>query len=366
MRHPDLLYILALQKVEGIGDVLARKLISHFGSAEAVFKGRPRDVAAIEGIGTFRQQKLKDKSALEKAKRELDFIDKHGIGAHYFDDTTYPEKLRHCPDAPLVLFSRGHVDLSGKKIVSIVGTRQATPYGLDACRKLVADLAPLDVVIVSGFAYGIDIAAHLAAIENGLRTIGVVGSGIDRIYPASHKKHLNALLENGGLMTEFWSGAEPEPQNFVRRNRIVAGMADATVVVESAEKGGSLLTANFANDYNREVFAVPGRVGDRYSEGCHSIIKSQKARLLTSGADVVYWLGWDVQTKAKPVQKQFFVDLSLDEQVVYDYLSANGKMLLDEIAIGCSITVSALSARLLTMELKGVVRPLPGKFFEAV
>lgn len=251
-------------------------------------------------------------------------------------------------------------------MISIVGTRQITAYGTEFCRQLIADLAPLDPVIVSGFAYGVDIVAHQLAMDYNLQTIGVVAHGLNQIYPKTHKKYVSKVEQNGGFLTEFWSSSNPDKENFVRRNRIVAGMCEATIVIESAERGGSLITANMANDYNRDVFAVPGRVTDKYSQGCNNLIKTQKANVLTSAADLVYILNWDIQKEVKPVQKQLFVELDPEEQKVYDYLLKTGKELMDIIALQCDLPIYKISGMLLNMELKGVIRPLPGKLFEAI
>lgn len=366
MRHTDIFYTLALQKAEGIGDITARKLLSHFGDARSVFNAKPSQIRKIDGIGTFRLKSLSDKSLLKKAEAEFEFIQRNHLDVFYFAEANYPERLRHCPDAPLLLFGKGNLNFGNRRFISIVGTRQITPYGAEVCRQIIADLAPLNPVIVSGFAYGVDMAAHLAAIENGLQTIGVVAHGLDTIYPKQHKKHIAKTEANGGFLTEFWSNTEPCRENFVKRNRIVAGLSEATIVIESAEKGGSLITANMANDYDRDVFAVPGRTTDKFSAGCNSLIKTQKANVLTSAADLVYMLNWDLKTTTKSLQKQLFVSLDDDEQKVYDYLFKSGKQLLDSIALDCGFPIFRLSPMLLTMELKGVVRPLPGKLFEAV
>jgi len=214
----------------------------------------------------------------------------------------------------------------------------------------------------------VDITAHQAAMDNNLQTIGVLAHGLNQIYPKVHKKYMVKVEENGGFMTEFWSTSDPDRENFLKRNRIIAGMSEATIVIESADRGGSLATANLANDYNREVFAVPGRVTDKYSQGCNNLIKSQRANLLTSAADLIYMLNWDIEDKKKqkPVQKQLFISLEADEQVVYDYLQKNGKALMDVIAVDCNLPVFKISSLLLNMELKGVIRPLPGKLFEAI
>ncbi|MDG2432079.1 DNA-processing protein DprA [Flavobacterium sp.] len=366
MTDQDLFYLLALQRVEGVGDIMAKKLLTHCGSAEAVFKTKMQQLAAIDGVGTHLLKNLKDQSVFDKANKELEFIKSNAIKVAHFQDDEYPERLKHCIDGPVLLFSCGNIDLKNRKIISIVGTRQITSYGTEFCRKLIEDLAPLDPVIVSGFAYGVDIVAHQFAMEYNLQTIGVVAHGLNQIYPKPHKKYVAKMEENGGFMTEFWSASNPDKENFVRRNRIVAGMTEATIVIESADRGGSLITANLANDYNRDVFAVPGRVTDKYSQGCNNLIKTQKANVLSSAADLVYILNWDIQKEAKPVQKQLFVTLDDEEQKVYDYLLKTGKELMDIIALRCDYPIYRISGILLNMELKGVVRPLPGKLFEAI
>ncbi|PTS97347.1 DNA-protecting protein DprA, partial [Flavobacterium sp. HMWF030] len=344
-----------------VGDIMAKKLLTHFGNAEAIFKAKTNLIAAIDGVGSVLLKNLKDNSVFEKANQELEFIKSNNIKASFFQEENYPDRLKHCIDSPVLIFSAGNINLKNKKIISIVGTRQVTSYGMEFCRKLIEDLAPLDPVIVSGFAYGVDIVAHQLAMEHNLQTIGVLAHGLNQIYPKTHKKYVAKMEENGGFMTEFWSSSNPDKENFVRRNRIVAGMTEATIVIESADKGGSLITANIANDYNRDVFAVPGRVTDKYSQGCNDLIKTQKANVLTSAADLVYILNWDIENKPKTVQKQLFVELEPDEQKIYDFLLKNGKELLDIIALQCDYPIYRISGILLNMELKGVIRPLPGK-----
>lgn len=367
MTDNELFSTLALLKVEGVGDIVAKKLINHLGSAEAVFAAKRQQVLAIEGVGDILYKSLQDKEVFKLAEAEMKFIKDSGIKTSYYMDADYPERLKHCIDGPVVLFSSGNINLEGKKTISIVGTRQMTSYGVDFCRKLIEDIAPLDPVIISGFAYGVDIFAHQVAMEQNLQTIGVVAHGLNQIYPKVHKKYVAKMEENGGFFTEFWSTSNPDKENFVKRNRIVAGLAEATVIIESADKGGSLITANIANDYNRDVFAVPGRVTDKYSMGCNNLIKSQRAHLLTDAADLLYILNWSTEEKkVAPVQKQLFITLEDDEQKIYDFLQKNGKELMDIIALECGMPVFKLSSLLLTMELKGVIRPLPGKLFEAI
>jgi DNA processing protein len=366
MSEQDLFYLLALLRVEGVGDIMAKKLLTNFGSAEEIFKTKINQIAAVDGVGSVLLKNLKDKTVFEKANQELEFINKNNIKVSFFKDENYPERLKHCIDAPVLIFSAGNINLENKRIISIVGTRQITSYGIEFCKKLIEDLSPLDPIIVSGFAYGVDIVAHQLAMENDLQTIGVLAHGLNQIYPKTHKKYMAKMEQNGGFITEFWSSTNPDKENFVRRNRIVAGMSEATIVIESADRGGSLITANLANDYNRDVFAVPGRVTDKYSQGCNQLIKTQKANVLTNAADLVYMLNWDIENKSKPVQKQLFVELELDEQKIYDYLLKNGKELLDIIALQCEFPIYKISGMLLNMELKGVIRPLPGKLFEAI
>lgn len=367
MLQTELLHALALLKVEGIGDVVAKKLINQCGSAQEVFQASKKSILAIDGIGEFLYNKLQDKSVFQLAENELRFIEKENISCSYYQDSNYPERLKHCVDGPIVLFQSGNIDLKNRKLINIVGTRQITPYGSEFTKKLLADLAPLNPIVVSGFAYGVDIVAHQAAMDNNLQTIGVLAHGLNQIYPKTHKKYISKMEQNGGFMTEFWSTSNPDRENFVKRNRIVAGMCEATIVIESAEKGGSLITANFANDYNRDVFAVPGRITDKYSTGCNNLIKTQRAHLLNSAADLIYILNWDlVQKESKPIQKQLFVTLTEEEQKIYDYLQTKEQEVMDTIALDCDFPIFKVSSLLLNMELKGIIRPLPGKLFEVL
>lgn len=367
MNDTELLHLLALLKVDGVGDIVAKKLLNHFATAENIFKAKANQLESIDGIGRVLIKNLKDKTVFNLAEAELKFIKENDINCLFYQDEKYPDRLKHCIDGPILLFTSGTIDFNNRKVISIVGTREITSYGTEFCKKFIEDLAPLNPIIVSGFAYGVDIVAHKIAMDLGLQTIGVVAHGLNQVYPKVHKKYVAKMEQNGGFMTEFWSNSNPEKENFVKRNRIVAGISEATIVIESAEKGGSLITANLANDYNRDVFAVPGRTSDKFSQGCNNLIKTQKAHLLTSAADLIYILNWELkQDETKVIQKQLFVSLENDEQKIYDYLQKNGKQLLDVIALDCDFPVFRISSILLNMELKGVVRPLPGKLFEAV
>jgi DNA processing protein len=370
MNTTELFHLLALLRVDGVGDVVAKKLINHCGSAENVFKAKLKELKAIDGVGEVLIRNLKSKTVFEKAQQELAYLQSENIKVLYFLEEDYPDRLKHCIDGPVLLFASGNIDFTNRRIISIVGTRQITAYGTEFCKKLLEDLAFLNPIIVSGFAYGVDIVAHQTAMEHNLQTIGVLAHGLNQIYPKSHKKYVAKMEQNGGFLTEFWSRTNPDKENFVKRNRIVAGMSEATVVIESAEKGGSLITANMANDYNRDVFAVPGRISDKYSQGCNDLIKTQRANLITSAADLIYGLNWEINTPTqqehKVIQKQLFVTLDFEEQKIYDYLQQNGKQLLDVIALDCDFPIFKLSPILLSMELKGVIRPLPGKLFESI
>jgi len=366
MTDSNLLFALALQNVSKIGDITAKKLIQHCGSAEAVLKEKKQNLIKIDGIGSVIVGDLYNKKHLLAAEQELKFIKNNDIVCHYFMDTSYPEKLKHCIDGPIVLFQSGNIDLKSKRIISIVGARKITTHGIGQCEKLMECLAPFDPVIVSGFAYGTDITAHKAALKNNLQTIGCLAHGLNQIYPKIHKKYMTEVEQHGGFFTDFWSTDSFDKSNFLKRNRIIAGLSEATIVIESAEKGGSLVTADIAISYNREVFAVPGRNSDSQSVGCNNLIKVQRAHLLSTPADVPYILNWELENQIKPIQKQLFVELDPAEKEIYRFLKDNGKELLDAIALKCNMPTFRVASLLLNMELKGVVRPLPGKQFEVI
>jgi len=363
----ELIAMLRLQHVPNIGDILAKKLISNCRHPAAIFEERQRNLLQIDGIGTHTLKHLFDKEHLEAAEDEYKYIVNNDIDCTYFQDASYPHYLKHCIDGPILLFKKGNIDLDQRKIISVVGTRNITSYGTAFCERFISEIAPLNPIIISGLAYGVDICVQKEAIKQGLQTIGCLAHGLNQIYPKVHIKYEAEILKNGGFYTEFWSTSKPERENFLKRNRIIAGVSEATVVVESAEKGGSLVTADIANSYNRDVFAVPGRTTDKYSIGCNNLIKQQKAHVLTSAADLIYLLDWEVEQKQNnPIQKQLFIELDETEQSIYTYLQNNGKQLLDSIALDCKLPIYRASSTLLNMEMKGVIRPLPGKLFEAI
>lgn len=367
LSETELLYTLALQRVKNLGDTSAKKLLRAVGSAEGIFKEKKHRLLKIDGIGSLKLKELSLAEQIPSAEAELTFMQQHTIGHRYFLDATYPEKLKHCLDGPILIFESGTIDLKNRKLLSIVGTRKVTTYGTAFCQQLIETLAPLNPIIISGFAYGVDITAHKAAMDNGLQTIGCLAHGLNQVYPKTHKKYVAKLEENGGFFTEFWSDDRFDRANFLKRNRIIAGLSEATIVIESAEKGGSLVTADIANSYNRDVFAVPGRATDSQSQGCNNLIKSNQAHLLNSAEDLIYMLGWELKDSTKKSQqKQLFVELTEDEQRVFKYLEGKQKELLDSIALACAFPTFKVATLLLNLELKGVVRPLPGKLFEAI
>lgn len=369
MKKEKLRAILRLQKTKAVGDILAKKLIIATGDVRQIFKEKPATLLKINGIGTHVVNQLFDNQYKNLAEKEVEYIQQNNIATSYFLDDDYPKNLQQCIDAPILFFKDGNINLENERIISIVGTRNMTSYGRDFCKELIKDLTTYNPIIVSGFAYGVDICAHKEAIKNKLQTIAVLAHGFEQIYPKTHKKYINQVNENGGFITEFWHDEDPLREHFLQRNRIVAGISQATIIIESAEKGGSLVTADIANSYSRDVFAVSGRTTDLYSKGCNELIKNHKAALLTSVEDVAKMLNWDLdskQKKSKTIQKQLFVELNTNEQKVYNYLLKNGKQLLDIIAIECNLPVYKLAPLLLQLEMKGVVQPLPGKLFEVV
>lgn len=360
----SLLSQIALTFIPNIGDILTKRLVAYCGSVDAVFEEKKSTLEKIPGIGNSYIKSIIDHSIFDKAEDEIRFIEKNGIKPLFYLDKGYPKRLTHCEDSPIMLYSKGNHDLNAEKIISIVGTREATDYGKTICEQLIADLAIHNVTIVSGLAYGIDICAHKAAMANNLPTICGLAHGLDRIYPALHKKTANEMLENGGWLSDFTSNTPPNRENFPRRNRIVAGMSDATVVVESKKNGGSLITADIANSYNRDVFAFPGKVGDLTSEGCNNLIKQNKAALIQSAADLAYILGWEKSKKKNaPQQKKLFIELTKDEELLVNALGEKEAVTIDELCFVAKLPMSKASALLLNLEFSGIVKSLPGKAY---
>lgn len=354
-------YLLALTCIPGVGAVLARALLSHFGAAEAIFNASYKQLLQVEGIGPQLARNIRQFDDFDTSAAELNFVNAHGIQTLVLGDEKYPKRLLHCYDAPIVLFYKGNTDLNAQKIVSVVGTRSATAYGKLICDELVKGLAEYGVLVVSGLAYGIDAAVHKACVKNGLPTIGILAHGLDRMYPYAHRKLATEMLEKGGLLTEFPSKSNPDRENFPKRNRIIAGLADATIVVEANIKGGALITADLANSYDREVCAFPGRATDEYSLGCNELIKTNRAHLITQAADIVSLLAWDITSPTqKRVSRINWADRTADEQRILAILAENTAIPLDELIFSTGFSQSKLSLVLLDLQLAGFVQILPG------
>lgn len=361
------LYRIALTQINGVGVTLARSLMQAVGDEEGVFKESARNLEKIPRISRRLIDEIRNPSVMKRAGEELEFIEKNDIQPLFFTDKDYPQRLTHCIDAPVLLYSKGNATFNPEKVVSIVGTRNVTKYGQDFCQRFIKELSAYfpDILVVSGLAYGADICAHRSALHNNLTTVAVLGHGLDRIYPAVHRKTAVEMLENGALLTEFPSHTNPDKHNFVKRNRIVAGMADAVVVVESGEKGGSLITADIANSYYREVFAVPGRTTDAMSAGCNNLITGNKAVLLQDAAGFVEQMGWSKSAKpAKPKQKELFLNLTDDEERVFNALNGVESMQVNMLAIQLNTPVAELFMTLLELEMKNVVQALPGGMYK--
>lgn len=361
------LCLLALHFIPGVGDRLVRQLISYCGSAESVFKTPKGKLLKIPGIGNTTAESILTHRPFELAEIELRKAEKEKVDIRFFQDKGYPSRLKNIPDAPSLLYCKGSINFENSKAVAIVGTRKSTPYGKECIEQLIAQLVPHNALIISGLAYGIDIQAHKQSVKYSLQTIGVMGSGIDIIYPSAHAETAKAMQAHGGLVTENIFGTKPDAHNFPARNRIIAGLCDALVVVEAAEKGGALITADLANSYNKDIFAFPGNIGASHSEGCNNLIKSNKAHLLTSVKDLEYIMNWDLSSK--PVQKKEAFSLEgfeSDEQLVLKVLLEKNPTLLDEISWKTNLSVSQLASLLLGLEFKGIVQSLPGKQYKLV
>lgn len=360
----DLHYQIALTLVPHIGDVHAKILAQHFGSAEAIFKARKKDLEAVEGIGEVRAKSIKNFSDFTSSEAEVQFIEKYKIKPLFVTDPAYPKRLLHCYDSPVLLFYRGSADLNTSRILAIVGTRNHSDYGKQFTEKLLEEMQGQKILILSGLAFGIDSIAHKAALKNGLPTVGVLAHGLDRIYPVQNKTLAKQMAENGGLLTDFLSGTNPDKQNFPKRNRIVAGLCDGLLVVESGKKGGSLITAELANSYNKDVFAVPGKTVDTKSEGCNYLIKQNKAVLVTGAEDITTMLGWQSPKKVAALQRQLFTELNSDEAVIANLLQEQASMHIDGLYFKSGLSSSAMAAALLTLEMKGMVVSMPGKLYK--
>ncbi|MDD2512050.1 MAG: DNA-processing protein DprA [Proteiniphilum sp.] len=361
------LYRIALTLIKGVGVMHARNLMEIVGDEEAIFRESAQRLKAIPRLPAKVIDEIRSPEVLRRAEKELAFVTKNNLQILFFTDSDYPQRLTQCIDAPVLLYAKGQVDLNRAKMVSVVGTRNATRAGEQFCEAFIHGLAERvpDILIVSGLAYGIDITAHRAALQNGLSTVAVLAHGLDRIYPSLHRQTAVEMLKTGALLTEFPGGTNPDRHNFVKRNRIVAGMADAVVVIESGEKGGSLTTADIANSYFREVFAVPGRVRDRMSDGCNHLIANNQAVLLYSTEQFLSHMGWENEKMPEqPKQKELFPELTEEEEKIYRLLSRHEAMQVNALAIELNLPVTELFLALLEMEVKNIVKALPGGIYQ--
>ncbi len=362
--HDSLLkYKIAITLIPKIGSVNAKKLIAYVGSVEGVFKESKKNLIKIPGIGPSLANNISNQTVLGRAEQEIEFIEKHKIKPLFYLDKNYPNRLKQSEDSPVLFYYKGRVNFNASKVISIVGTRNATTNGIDNCNKLIDDLknSGHNPIIVSGLAYGIDICAHKSALKNKLDTVAVLGHGLHTIYPANHRSTAVEITKQGALLTEFLSNSKIERTNFVRRNRIIAGLSDATIVVESASKGGALITANIANSYNRDVFAFPGRTTDKYSAGCNLLIKINKAALIASAKDLEYILQWD--TKKIPLQTELFNNLTTDEQLIVNVIKNEEQISIDNIAYKTKLQIGQVVSLLFNLEFSGVVKSLPGNMY---
>jgi len=363
----ELLYQLALTEIPNIGCVHAKILTTEFGNTSAIFKAKQSSLEKIEGIGVIRAKAIKAFHDFSNAEEEITFIEKYNIKPLFLSDKNYPQRLLNCYDSPTLLYYKGDADLNTSKIISVIGTRNNTDYAKQVTDDLIKELKEQNVLVVSGMAYGVDAIAHKAAIKNELPTIGVLAHGLDQIYPQQHSGLAKDMLKHGGgLLTEFRSKTKPDKHNFPTRNRIVAGMSDAIIVVETGIKGGSMITAELANGYNKDVFAFPGKVTDTKSAGCNYLIKTNKAVLLTDAEELIELMNWEekIQKTKNKIQKELFIELSADEKIIVNILKEKETVHIDEINIKSGLSSSGVAAAILNLEFQSVVSSRPGKMYK--
>ena len=364
MKPQELFFYIATSMLPDIGPIKAKQLISYVGCPEQIFKESSSTLKKVPSIGQAIAKAISEQNVLALAEKEMEYIAKNNISVLTYVDDTYPYRMKNCEDAPLLFFYKGNIDFNNGKFVSIVGTRNATEYGKRCCKNLISEIKVHNPIIVSGLAFGIDVCAHKEALANDLQTIAVLGTQLGQISPTCHVDIAKSITEHGCVLSEYHSQTKFDSKLFVRRNRIIAALSDATIVVESKKKGGALITADFASQYNRDVCAFPGNVGNTYSEGCNGLIKTNKAALIESGKDLEQLLNWDIETKTNNnPQRELFVNLNEEEQSIVAFLETNPDSTIDRIAIECNIPMSKLSSLLLTMEFSGLISCLPGKRF---
>lgn len=365
--NTDLLYKIAIDMIPMVGGITAKRLLSYCGSAEAVFRANKTELLRIPNIGEGLANSILNADVLKKAQQELIYTEKNNIKVLFYTDKDYPEYLFQCEDSPVILFQKGDINLNSYHAISIVGTRNATRYGIEMCEKLIADIASHghNPVIVSGLAYGIDVCAHKAALKHGLQTIAVVGTGLDKMYPAAHRGIANDIVKQGAILTDFPTGTVIDRKNFIRRNRIVAGLSKVTIVVESGEKGGAMVTADIASSYNRDVMAYPGRVGDEFSVGCNKLIKTNIAAVIENIEDLEAVMGWDSYSNGKSVKQLPLFNLLSEEEIsIINILRESNSEMIDVLAYKTGLPMAKLSALLLNMEFSGYIKALPGKIYK--
>jgi DNA processing protein len=364
--NKDLLHQVALTLIPGIGPVQAKILIEHFGDAASIFSAKESPLKKIDGIGEVRAKSIKSFADFKTAEDEIKFIEKYKITPLFIADKNYPQRLLNCYDSPTLLYYKGTADLNNQKIVAVIGTRNNSDYGKQVTEKLMNELAPYNILVASGLAFGIDAIAHKTALKNHLPTVGVLAHGLDQIYPAQHASLAKDMVKtNGGLLTEFRSQTKPDKHNFPIRNRIVAGMSDAIVVVETGIKGGSMITAELANGYNKDVFAFPGKTTDPKSTGCNSLIKNNKAVLLSDTQDLLELMNWADKPKSKgKKQKELFIQLNEYESMIVNLLKGKDAVHIDEINFRSNLNSSTVAAAILNLELQNVIVSLPGKLYQ--
>ena len=359
----NLFYQIALTMIPGIGPILSKKLIEHFGSPEAIFEENQSALLQIPGIGKTLSKAIKDAQVLHLAEKELDFIRKYKLKTYYYQDPSYPSRLKQCADSPLLLFQKGEADLNPTRTAAIVGTRKATPQGIQFCELITEGLVNANVQVISGLAFGIDIAAHRKVLEKAGQTVGVVAHGLNKIYPSAHRETARRMLANGAIVTELTSQAMPNAGNFPQRNRIVAGLADVTIVIESDSKGGSLITAEIANSYEREVMAVPGRPSDRYSTGCNQLIKQHFAHALTQTKDILQLMNWEAPKVSTPTSQLHFSSYTNNQQKVLQLLQNQGQLHFNQLLNLSQLTAPQLGATLIELELLQLIFIAPGPIY---
>jgi DNA processing protein len=358
--YPDLNYQIALSMVPTIGPVLQKKLLEHFLSAEYIFKANKKELCQIEGIGEWSANKIIAFNDFHRVDAEINFIEKYSIKPLFIFNNEYPQRLINCHDAPTLLYYKGNASLNEERVISIIGTRTNSTYGKMITERIVEQL-PANTLIISGLAFGIDAIAHKAALRNHQNTIGVLAHGLDVLYPSLHRSLANDMIKHGGLLTEFNQNTQPDKYNFPRRNRIVAGMADATIVIETATKGGSMITADLAFHYNRELFAVPGKISDPKSSGCLKLIQENKAILFSNTEHLLEILNWIPRKDAKTKQLELFQALSMDEQIVIELLQNESTISMDELYNETGFSNSKMASIVLNLELLNIIQTIPGK-----